>query len=92
MVARRYTVTQHLYYNGTGNDGSLFYNGQLTKDGVTHDYYIQVCKDKQTADSALTVAVGNLQTVGYSGNYSDSQTWSGSRVSGGTAYAAAATE
>ena len=91
MVGIGYNVTQHLYYNGTGNDGSLFYNGQLSKAGLTYDYYIQVCKDKQTADSALTLAVSNLQKVGYSGSYSDSQTWVGSMMSNGTAYAAGAT-
>lgn len=91
MTAKGYAITQHLYYNGTGNDGSLFYNGQMTKNGTTYDYYIQDCKDKQTADSALNTAAGNLQAIGYSGSYSG-QTWSGSKMTDGVAYAAAATE
>ena len=78
MVSDGYTITQHLYANGTGADGSLYYNGQLSKDGSNYDYFIIVCKDSATADSHFSDGASCLQALGFSGSCnSDSTVWSG---------------
>jgi len=93
MVSDGYTITQHLYANGTGTDGSLYYNGQLSKDGISYDYFIIVCKDSATADSHFSDGISGLQALGFSGSYnSDSTVWSGTTTYHGVAVGAGVTE
>jgi hypothetical protein len=70
MINQGYTVTQHLVANGTGVDGSLYYTGQLAKNGSTYDYHIIVCNDPATADAHFSSSVSFTQQLGFSGRHS----------------------
>jgi len=93
MTSNGYTVTEHLVANGTGTDGSLYYTGQLAKNGSTYDYTIIVCNDPVTADSHFSSSVSFVQQLGFSSSYSnDGSSWTGTMLYNGVPIGAGVTE
>jgi hypothetical protein len=92
MTSNGYTVTEHLVANGTGTDGSLYYTGQLAKNGSTYDYTIIVCNDPVTADSHFSSSVSFVQQLGFSSSYSnDGSSWTGTMLYNGVPIGAGVT-
>ncbi len=72
-----YTVTKHLTYNGENNDGSLLYQGGLTKDNVTYTYALNVYQDSLGTNKGFSNAVKAMQEAGFSGSYTSGTNWAG---------------
>jgi len=92
MINQGYAVTQHLVANGTGADGSLYYTGQLAKNGSFYDYTIIACNDQPTADAHFSSVVSFMQQMGYGGNYVGAAAWAGTMLYNGVPIEAGATE
>ena len=92
LVSDGYTVTQHLTYNQTNADGSTMYSGQLTKDGITYDYNLNVYKDQASADAGFSSSVSTLQALGFTQSSSSSTEWIGTQVINGQAVGGLAEE
>jgi hypothetical protein len=92
MINQGYTVTQHLVANGTGADGSLYYTGQLAKNGSFYDYTIIACNDQTTADTHFSSVVSFMQQMGYGGSYVEATAWAGTMSYNGVPIEAGVTE
>lgn len=93
MTNDGYTITQHLAYKETYADGTLVYTGKMiSPDGYDTAYQLMVYKDQTSADAGLTNSVGILQSMGFSGSYSDAYSWTGAMMSNGQALGSGAVE
>jgi hypothetical protein len=80
LEAKGYDITQPLKQSGgigTSADGSTFYKGAITQDGIQYNLTVEVCKDNAKANSQLSLTVSNLQKLGIVGSYNSPRQWSG---------------
>jgi hypothetical protein len=78
MAAGGYAVTKHLEYKGQNTDGSLLYQGDLTKRGFNYTWDVNVYKDQSSEAKALSNEIASLRGKGYSVMYDNStQSWNG---------------
>lgn len=92
IASHGYTITQHLVANPTGADGSLYYAGQLAKNGSTYDYTIIDCYNSATADLHFRSSASDVQQMGFSGSYSNANIWTGTAIYNGAVFGAGVTE
>jgi hypothetical protein len=73
-----YTITQHFTQNGTTADGYPIYSGMATKSGYNFAITMIQTDSSAHAQAQFGVRVAAAQSLGFSGSYTNSQTWSGS--------------
>jgi hypothetical protein len=82
MEAQGYTVVTPMAPDGQAKNGDNMYSGQLlSQDGFVYSYTLILATSSADAHTTLTNSVTALQSMGFVGSYTNSNTWSGTNPS-----------